>query len=573
MATKAYREAGRCFSQGNLGNQFSTGEGSSLTVYVDNLPNGVGVPWFYKFFSNFGLIKDVYLPLRRSKRTGFRFGFVRYESFKEAQQARAKASGIRIGKKFLIVERAKCDKESPNTGSSEGRVVQKPSSRQENHYQGQNSNAFFQKNIEKRFTLNVQPIASEWLTRSAVAKLKAFTTPEVVQKAFSNLKFHEVRVKSLGGMNLIVTFQSKEDRISAIQNPLMANWFSYFKPWNGEVAGLSRLIRLKSQGMPLSAWNALTFKNIGSLWGEVISLDDDTVKEKSYEVGSLVIVTECDHKIDDWINITVRGRNQKVRVWEEDCNDMVNENPISDWVQKQHLQCLIPHAVIYDQDIEGNKVNSGPTSNDEVEINNSGNLGVTKNNVEPHNQVPVIEIEKVHQSTTTARDIPNSLHSPSKAFNQLGVTREESEESRVEETPDLGYQNQVVTGINEVQEEEGVGGNNEHVNEDEISETLTAKEKRFRKRREIRELLETQDHELISEGQGNLLRIEESVHSDSINSVDIERRNVSIRNAYEKALIDSKRLGVIHLESDDMVIQRMMQFGMENANINPPISA
>lgn len=51
-------------------------------VYVDNLPTGVGLPWFHNFFSNFGSVKDAYLPIRRSKCTGNRFGFVRYESIR-----------------------------------------------------------------------------------------------------------------------------------------------------------------------------------------------------------------------------------------------------------------------------------------------------------------------------------------------------------------------------------------------------------------------------------------------------------------------------------------------------------
>ncbi|KAH7841221.1 hypothetical protein Vadar_027232 [Vaccinium darrowii] len=218
-----------------------------------------------------------------------------------AHQAVAKGNGIWIGKTHLIVERALYDKVLPKVGFSEvkGRSNSNFRIGKQNHEH--NGDILpHRKEIEKRHTLNVQPIASEWLTRSAVAKLKVFTDPNCVQKAFIDLNFTEVRVKSLGGMNLIITFQSKEDRLSAIQNPLMTNWFSFFKPWNGEVAGISRLIWLNCRGMPLSVWNALTFKSIGALWGDFITLDVLTLKEETYEVGRMIIATE--YKQDNFEN-------------------------------------------------------------------------------------------------------------------------------------------------------------------------------------------------------------------------------------------------------------------------------
>lgn len=52
---------------------------------------------------------------------------------------------------------------------------------------------------EGRFTLNLQPTATEWLTRSAIAKLKDLTTPDLIQRAFNEMNFSDVGVKSLGG--------------------------------------------------------------------------------------------------------------------------------------------------------------------------------------------------------------------------------------------------------------------------------------------------------------------------------------------------------------------------------------
>ncbi|KAH7853522.1 hypothetical protein Vadar_003541 [Vaccinium darrowii] len=389
---------------------FSSDKYSSFTVYVDNLPNGVGVPWFHKIFSNFGVIMDLYLPIRRSIRTGNRFGFIRYVSTNGAQQAVAKGNGIWIGKKLLIVERALYDKLSPKEGYYEVKGRSKPSSRIEKQNQDHNGvNLPQTKEIEKRITLNVQPVASEWLTRSAVAKLKVFTTPDCVQKAFIDLNF-KVRVKSLGGMNLIISFQSKEDRLAAIRNPLMTNWFSFFKPWNGEVAGISRLIWLNCR--------------------------------------------DCNHKIDEWINITVKGRNHKVRVWEEDCNDIFCDSTIRDWVQKQQLMSLIPQSTTTYNDKEKDKVwmkklNSGTAINLPSDPNNGNKDGPSR--------IAEVEGIKALMAPLIISELPDKqdkLVNRRVVGTNLEDIQEEGEESNVGETPDFGLINHACGSSLEIQTSE-----------------------------------------------------------------------------------------------------------------------
>lgn len=82
------------------------------------------------------------------------------------------------------------------------------------------------------------------------------------------------------------------------------------------------------------------------------------------------------------------------------------------------------------------------------------------------------------------------------------------------------------------------------------------KKKRRRNRREVRDILEAlgNDNEAIGE--------DDSQHSDSINSDDILRRNAAIIKAFEQAISDSKKLGVIHLESDEEVMQRLVKFNL-----------
>lgn len=167
---------------------------------------------FHKFFSNIGFIKDVYLPNKRSKRTGNRFGFVRYETTRDVEQAVDKANGFWIGKRSLIVERASYDKGlSYSTFSAKSFVGVFGSSGYQNHkFQYEIPNHHFEGNgvsldqireSEGIFTLNLQPTATEWLTRSAIAKLKDLTTHDLVQRAFNEMNFSDVGVKSVTPSN------------------------------------------------------------------------------------------------------------------------------------------------------------------------------------------------------------------------------------------------------------------------------------------------------------------------------------------------------------------------------------
>ncbi|KAH7836254.1 hypothetical protein Vadar_034071 [Vaccinium darrowii] len=388
----------------------SSARGGGLhTVYIDNLPNGVGLPWFRKFFSNFGSVKDAYLPIKRSKRTGNRFGFIRFDSIIGADCAMEYANGFWIGKRHLIVEKAAYDKvafsHSPH-----------PSVGLEMKGIG-GSRSFIQAGVhdcragvtrknetknERRLSLNLQPVAVEWLTRSAVAILKELTTPEIVLNALRDLKFEEVSVKSLGGLKLIITFQSRVDRAGALRNPIIVNWFSSFKPWNGEVAGESRIVWLKCRGMPLTVWNVASFKRLAEFWGNFITLDVETMKEESYDVRRVLLATEQPQKIEEWINIIVGGKIHKVKVWEEDCVDIFIEKPISDWVNKQ----LIVSMDQANPDINKAEKTSVESHSKEDKSDKANNLGLV---------------------------VGHASNSPMAAGWNLEVTVEENEESIVGE--------------------------------------------------------------------------------------------------------------------------------------------
>ncbi|KAH7847545.1 hypothetical protein Vadar_027404 [Vaccinium darrowii] len=205
---------------------------------------------------------ESFLPHRKSQKTSNRFGFIRYANSSDVNVAISKANGLWVGNRSLIVERASFDRKI-GMSNSKNLVVNDIGSSNHRDY-GKN----FPKPVQKsqfgkaphcsinyptldgpsgsikhsERTLNVQPTASEWLSRSSVVQLFDITSTEMVQKAFIKNKFSNVVVKFLGGLDMIITFNSKEDRKLALNNQLIKGWFKSFRPWSGQAAGTSRLV-------------------------------------------------------------------------------------------------------------------------------------------------------------------------------------------------------------------------------------------------------------------------------------------------------------------------------------------
>ncbi|GFY93178.1 hypothetical protein Acr_08g0015740 [Actinidia rufa] len=59
----------------------------SITVFIDNLPQGVWKVWLYNLFSRFGEILSIYISKKKSKIFGNLFGFVRLGRYHDALRA------------------------------------------------------------------------------------------------------------------------------------------------------------------------------------------------------------------------------------------------------------------------------------------------------------------------------------------------------------------------------------------------------------------------------------------------------------------------------------------------------
>lgn len=82
------------------------GDNEIYTLFVDNIPEEKGQHWLFRTFSKYGVVKEAFIPRKRSVRTGSKFGFVRHDCHVAAGMAVSKLNGIWVDNSRLFVREA-----------------------------------------------------------------------------------------------------------------------------------------------------------------------------------------------------------------------------------------------------------------------------------------------------------------------------------------------------------------------------------------------------------------------------------------------------------------------------------
>ncbi|KAH7850469.1 hypothetical protein Vadar_033471 [Vaccinium darrowii] len=587
------------FFAGNTSNQLGVSAcGDPNTLFIDNLPNGAEIPWFRKFFSSYGKVIEAFIPNKRSMKTGNKFGFIRYNNYRSAVNAIAQVSGLRIGRRNLIVKQASYGKRNQRLGNDKAWPVSNrftplqktqilPEVNRNMSSRKRDSTQF--KELENRVTIYLQPTASEWLWRSAIAELKDVSTPEIIQNAFSELKFKNIQVRSMGGKFMIITFQNSEDRNKALVNQVIKGWFQSFKHWNGDAASLSRIVWLKVRGMPLNAWELKSFKKIAESWGEFLTLDQETLSMDAFDVGRLLITTSCKYKIDEWINVVVKGKNYRVQVWEEECNDPFDVNGDKHKTHQFSSNIVPQSSPVNDKVSLLEKLNKDSDEGESSKVKkNTDEMGIHRELSEKNDEVahddtqgenPLV-VNEIVANGVIIHELGSSetvgAHCPKPTRNPLGTDALECQQSphvvEVLETPfqslkDNQVNNQalIVHGASQNLSTPHV----EHINDigsefNQLPAFIVPKVVRAKKRKELRALCDTLEEfdriSVLSQKNSN------SNHSDSISCGDIAKRNEVILRELKDAIEVNKSLNVKFHESDEVTLNRLLQLEVEELN-------
>ncbi|KAH7867318.1 hypothetical protein Vadar_031918 [Vaccinium darrowii] len=320
-------------SHGNIHKASGSFNQPLCTLFIENLPEEVDQVWLRKNFNKYGSVKDVFIPAKRSKRTGSKFGFVRYDCHVSAGVAISKSNGLWVQDKQLFVKEATFGYSNSKPAlklpfllqSDVGTSIQGAKrnldfnldadiGKMKSYNQGK-SYAQVVTGVNNNLgvtdtndvVLKISPSGNDWLLRSAVGLLHILISVDDLQKEFYKEHGVKVIIRDMGGRSILITYPNEELRNVSVKEHWLKRCFVSLKSWNGDAASLERLTWINCFGLPLDAWCMNTFKRIGEFWGQLLSVDDDTLFCKSFVKGRLLIVTKESSRIDKWIKIEVDG--------------------------------------------------------------------------------------------------------------------------------------------------------------------------------------------------------------------------------------------------------------------------
>ncbi|GJX97093.1 reverse transcriptase domain, reverse transcriptase zinc-binding domain protein [Tanacetum coccineum] len=219
----------------------------SLTVYVSNFPSHLTVRELWNTCGKKGTLVDVYIAKHKNK-LGQMFAFCRFIK-KCAVESSHVVQRYKVLETSVFVMLGKC---------LERKLAVKPS-----HVGA---------TVHNSRNINLRPVGNSVKVSSYANATKASVGGV---NAHYNEGFVGVETKYLGGLWVLFEFYDRDTRDSFIKHEGVLSWFSLLKPWHDDFVVDERLIWLELEGVPLLAWNNVTFKNICSRWGEVLYIDDN----------------------------------------------------------------------------------------------------------------------------------------------------------------------------------------------------------------------------------------------------------------------------------------------------------
>lgn len=384
-----------------------------------------------------------------------RLPFVRYDCEVSAELAISKVNGIWIEDRKLFVKMATFDQKKENNNimgrnannkemgdkSKEGLMNQRVEVLTSANSNGLRTYAQAikgfpgGKNDEKRMEegsfqeyrkLILKPEGNGWLYRSVVAKLRSLISIDELKVQMAEMGVANILVRAMGGRFVILTCNNKEEMGNLLKVNCLQRWFSEVKPWEGQAACIERCVWLHCFGIPLNGWNYSSFKAIGELWGTFISADESTFRLSSFAFAKVLVATNVFDKIDEWINIEIAGKNYRVKVRQEPCDQPFD-------TEKQiPIECL---HVSQQQEREESRIGE---DNNELVVHvpnlDTRTVKFAKGAMDEVENIEVVaetQWDKVDKSSQLVKQLELAANSPKSTSPVLVYAEEEVQESLV----------------------------------------------------------------------------------------------------------------------------------------------
>ncbi|KAK8665374.1 hypothetical protein V6N13_005543 [Hibiscus sabdariffa] len=174
-------------------------------------------------------------------------------------------------------------------------------------------------------------------------------------------------IMNISGSNFLMIFK---DRVS-MENfrkkheEALRKWFSEVQVWVEDFSVCYRRAWIACHGVPIHAWSVGTFGNIATLWGDIISIDERTLKPTSFYRAYFQILTRFPERINETVELVIGSKVFRVFVSEIEPTFSPNslwceEAESSENLDGHRLDPLEPNAI--SEDCQGFQQQPAPLS-------------------------------------------------------------------------------------------------------------------------------------------------------------------------------------------------------------------
>ncbi|KAK9292523.1 hypothetical protein L1049_020496 [Liquidambar formosana] len=198
--------------------------GKLITLFVDNLLERMDNRWLRNRFKWFGDVVDVFVPWKIRKGTHCRFGFLRFSREEDADLAIRKVNGTWCWKRRLLVKKAEYGRDHQK------HPLEADVRRRYGHYRSQKGPRYLswqQNNVVNNVagsahtqevkhqshaieSIQALEVQEDWLRGCAVATMIHFQSIAQLQEALITDGVLDINIRSLGGLLVLLEFQSEE---------------------------------------------------------------------------------------------------------------------------------------------------------------------------------------------------------------------------------------------------------------------------------------------------------------------------------------------------------------------------
>jgi hypothetical protein len=132
-----------------------------------------------------------------------------------------------------------------------------------------------------------------WARKGLIGMVKNIDEVPLIQQKILDVGITTVKIIPMGGKKVFIQPLEDEDLWDLVKDAEEFYWFVNIKEWNPKEISSDRSIWIRVYGVPVHAWRENFFKRILECTGEVIVLDDDTLKKRRFDYARVLIRTSA----------------------------------------------------------------------------------------------------------------------------------------------------------------------------------------------------------------------------------------------------------------------------------------